>query len=564
MAEGTNKQLFIKSSTGTLESITPLTNTDATGDKQTGITLDKAVRSMGQFMGVITPEAKTSPIFNDGKYCVMASTPGTYPQCGNLSVASGEIAVFICENKKWLKQTLVADMLNTPSIMMGYEPLCGMYLYSVETGRIMIFANGPFEPVYIGQIEDGMTKSQLLDRLQDLDILNELSEIATRDLLDDAIRYKLSVTDLTVALSSLGIEVTPANVFASNVLAENGFTNGDALRESYSALPDKVKKDAISVILSGAHRSGRLYGMNPRTGEITGRYSFTRATSGTYFDKDFNLKTGTVNAPRFDYNNYLSDSVKVLLEPARTNYNAYPFALDMWQRFPGVDIFESPVKFADYDNYRELYKTEGTATTNGMYKSISIPANTSTSLSVTIALRKYEIGSPRTSIRLRKGSGDFEIADISARIRSGSGAISIASGGYVHVTGLGDEDTIIEINYSNIDMSAGTTAYTLYVYPNSLNTAQSTVLVSCVMVEVGAFATSVIPEEYTITTRSADNCTIPISANGTIAFGLADGSIKTQTVSTGTVDLQNIIGVNYGHFVWCAIFDKVVSDSELI
>lgn len=77
--------------------------------------------------------------------------------------------------------------------------------------------------------------------------------------------------------------------------------------------------------------------IKPNTIDITTDGSFTRSTTGTYFDVDGLMKTAAINAPRFDYDPFAKTFKGLILEAAATNLALYSQELlTGWTRGTGA------------------------------------------------------------------------------------------------------------------------------------------------------------------------------------------------------------------------------------
>lgn len=67
-------------------------------------------------------------------------------------------------------------------------------------------------------------------------------------------------------------------------------------------------------------------------GTLTGKFTFTRSTSGTYVGSDGVVKTAAVDAPRIEYDQATLELKGLLIEPAGTNYcwPSIPSLSSMW------------------------------------------------------------------------------------------------------------------------------------------------------------------------------------------------------------------------------------------
>ncbi|HCO68229.1 MAG TPA: hypothetical protein DIT04_10810 [Dysgonomonas sp.] len=112
------------------------------------------------------------------------------------------------------------------------------------------------------------------------------------------------------------LPVPPIHEFVQNIVNLGG--SEDVVREGYKNV-DNYYKDKASYLIFPSHADKyRIYAMNNSTGNAIPVY-FSRASQGTFFDKDLNMQSAGLNEPRIDYGNYSKD-VKILFEKEAANY----------------------------------------------------------------------------------------------------------------------------------------------------------------------------------------------------------------------------------------------------
>lgn len=114
--------------------------------------------------------------------------------------------------------------------------------------------------------------------------------------------------------------------------------------ENLRALQDA--KGSICIIPSGK-KIGKIYAVNPTNG--TGDIAITRASEGTYIDKNGTLITAPINEPRFDWS---SGEAEILIEDTSTNVNKYSndFSQAYWVREASIVLttgYKSPFNTLD-------------------------------------------------------------------------------------------------------------------------------------------------------------------------------------------------------------------------
>lgn len=261
--------------------------------------------------------------------------------------------------------------------------------------------------------------------------------------------------------------------------------------------------------------------------------TFTRASTGTYFDSAGALQTAAVDEPRFTHDPVTLEPLGLLIEEQRTN-------LLLWNRdltnavwvgtatanldASGLDgAANSASTLTDLDTLDNLTKRQD----------ISIAANSSTYItSFFIKKDADETRFPELTTSLTGVLGE------SATINTSTGQITARrqTGGSSEVRDYRDFWKITQTITNN---GSGTTLR-LQIAPahnsdggsGQDTNATGSVIVDYIGVELGGFTTSPIKTEASQVTRSADNCTRTLGSE----FNASEGALRiTANAPIGTV-----------------------------
>lgn len=323
------------------------------------------------------------------------------------------------------------------------------------------------------------------------------------------------------------LPVPPINQFVENIVNLGG--SEDVVREGYKNV-DNYYKDKASYLIFPSHADKyRVYAMNNSTGNAIPVY-FSRASQGTFFDRDLNLQTAGLNEPRIDYGNYSKD-VKILFEKEATNI----VTKSNWSTYAST---------ATYDESRDVF----TLTKNDAVYSAIYFNNSIFNINETYALSYL---SKKISGEYRRIGGHATAYDIQEFTINGIKQ----SNGY----GIGtDIISYTEPYYTNVvftyyNSSASTPSF--YIQPNRASYLPSVVEVWNLNIQKGSEVTSYIPIKDTESTRSADEMKIGLS-------GVSDIYIKTvkneYTLSgvSGVVNISEYIDESDG-ILYIAVIGEI-------
>jgi len=255
---------------------------------------------------------------------------------------------------------------------------------------------------------------------------------------------------------------------------------------------------------------------------------FTRASSGTFVGSDGLIQSAANNAPRFDHDPITLACKGLLIEESRTNLvlRSEGFSAGSWQK-SGVTITADSVASPDGAVTADLLvedvglsahivQQSAPSITAGQPYTFSVFAKPASHTSYQMALSNTAFGGGLFANFILTGSGSVGTSfGVTTKIESfPSGwyrcSVTIAS----VAGGTGGFSTIV-INNNNSSATR---------LPSYLGTGAQAVYLYGAQLEAGSFPTSYIPTTTAAVTRSADVCSITLSAFSGF-YNQAEGTI---------------------------------------
>jgi hypothetical protein len=248
------------------------------------------------------------------------------------------------------------------------------------------------------------------------------------------------------------------------------------------------------------------------TGVLDPRITFTRASSGTYFDSTGTLQTATTNVARFDYNPTTLAPLGLLIEEARTNSCLYSRDLTniAWVIAANAVITGDSAVAPDGTTTADTITVNGS--NNGVFQNIACSSSTAYTFSLWVKLGTMV-------------AGDYKIA-----IYDNTNAAFIASD--IVPTQTPSSTAWTRVTYT-FTTPATCVSIRVYCFRNGLAAATS-VNVWGMQLEAGAFVTSYVPTTNVALTRAADVATMT---------GTNFSSWFNQTQGTFYIEYQGVNNV---------------------
>ena len=293
-------------------------------------------------------------------------------------------------------------------------------------------------------------------------------------------------------------------------------SDGASSTVSVGALSTGVSGDAASLSLDFAG-----------TGTLDPRVTFTRASTGTFFNSAGVLTSAAINAPRFDYDPSTLAAQGLLIEESRTNLITSSAVLPA-----GVNVTITADTFVAPDGTTTGDQILDNATLGEHYSDSSFTPTAATNYTFSAYIKN--IGASSSNYAVVRMAGDFaayvfvQLSDMTVALAGGAGlvansaSVTPANNGWYRVTVSGlSTGTVASVARIQVAQSLSLSAYVgtgvgFAVWGRQL--------------EAGAFPTSYIPTTATALTRAAD-----VASVNTLSpwFNAAEGTLFAEaSVST--------------------------------
>jgi len=263
-------------------------------------------------------------------------------------------------------------------------------------------------------------------------------------------------------------------------------------------------------------RSAGGFSLDFMSGSLPSAVTFTRASSGTYFDSNGAMQTATTDAQRFNYDPATLAPRGLLIEPAATNLvTQSEFANGVTDAITRAGLLTGTT-FSGLGGSTGLAFGYDGATLTYAYKSISSSAATAYTLSVFVRMDDG-LAPAFGHTTASNVANDFAVSIGSVIIAPNTYTVKNCGGGLYRVTGT-----------TTTSGSPGSNQGIVKYATNSNRTFK----VSGYQLETGSVSTSYIPTAGSTATRAADVALIS-GTNFSSWFNQSAGSVVTYANSPG-------------------------------
>jgi hypothetical protein len=279
------------------------------------------------------------------------------------------------------------------------------------------------------------------------------------------------------------------------------------------------------------------------TGTLDSRVTFTRSTTGTYYNSSGVLTTAAINAARFDYNPSTLAPLGLLIEQSSTNLLTYSadFSNVAWVKVFAT-IASSSVVAPDGTNFQKLVES-ATLTSHAIYRPVTVTSGTSYTNSA------YVKAAERTFCTV--GITDTGV-DYTAIVNLSTGTIvSTTAGSTSTITNVGNG--IYRVSLTRTVTATSVNPF-IGIYNGSTTyngDGTSGIYIWGAQLEALAFATSYIPTTTAQVTRAVDSASM-IGTNFSSWFNQTEGTIYADysTINTGTPRVWTISDNTVSNQAW--------------
>ena len=243
------------------------------------------------------------------------------------------------------------------------------------------------------------------------------------------------------------------------------------------------------------------------SGTLDSRITFTRASTGTYFNSAGVMQTAAVDAPRFDYDPVTLQPKGLLIEGARTNLLLWSSAFDNAVWFKGAGCAVTPNAIASPAGVMDADLITIGTTDGGIYENVNVTASTVYTFSYYVRLGTMAAANYKFAIYDNTAGAMINADIVPTQTPTASGWTRIT---YTFTTPVGCLSVRV-YPFRNASVTAGT--YYLWGAQN----------------EAGAFVSSTIPTTSAAVTRAAD-AAVMTGTNFSNWFNQAEGTFVAEVL----------------------------------
>lgn len=312
--------------------------------------------------------------------------------------------------------------------------------------------------------------------------------------IEGTVATSAALTGELVGVGYLAGGVTAA-VVGAGALAGTGLFGGGVTAVSGAAPGGMVGTAAISATIAAAGATSGAMSVTGwlaslTTGALVSSITFTRASTGRYFDSAGILQSAANNVPRFEYDPATLTRRGFLFEGQRTNLLLRSEEFDNAAWIKGSDITPTANAITAPNGTTTADMLTINASGGGIYQTVSVTANTAYTLSMWVRLGTLAAANFKMAFR-DDTAGSFIAADVVP-------AQTPTASGWTRVT-------------YTLATPAGCALLRIYPFRNAAATS-GTLYVWGAQVEAGTYATSYISTAAAQATRAADVASMALGA----------------------------------------------------
>lgn len=290
------------------------------------------------------------------------------------------------------------------------------------------------------------------------------------------------------------------------------------------------------VIFPSAEKPGTLYTVTPNTSSAD--FTVTRASSGSYFDRNGILRTAVANEPRLDWNPITRQFNGVLIEPAATNLllHSQDWTQAVWLK-GGATIVSSTRVAPDGTSTGTELSDVGASSTPG----VPVQSFNTTSTTLTFSIYTKAVSLPTNGRRLFLLRNSTTATNFDVLNFNYSSTGNLGNGWFSENVGNG----WFRLSYTRTTgISVGNTLRIYYGRGDTAPVGATDVWqVWGAQVETNASLTSYIPTTATTGSRSADTIT---KTDASSFIGQTEGTVFAEFQYVSIASFRRIIAFQAG------------------